>query len=99
MVMTVEWTAAPDAVRMFRRLHETSTNTMGQNTISHRGKTYFFEPDYVTHPDGAITGEIYRLDGDRNVVETKRFRIEPTGKVSADHVLKRAAKRAMEGES
>lgn len=94
----MDWTASPDAARMFRRLHNQSDNTMGQNTISHRGKTYFFEPDYVTHPDGAITGEIYRLDGDRSIVETKPFRIEPTGKVSADHVMKQAAKRAIEGK-
>ena len=91
----MEWSAAPGAVQMFRRLHNACINTMGQNTFVHRGKTYFFEPDYFTHADGAITVEIHRLDNAKNVVETKRFRIEPTGKVSADHVLKQLAKRVM----
>ncbi|MDD4051226.1 MAG: hypothetical protein PHR28_04920 [candidate division Zixibacteria bacterium] len=90
------WTAAPEAVVTFRQLQNAcQTNIPGQNTVLYRGKTYCFEPDYVTHPDGAITGEIHRFDRDNNVVETKPFHIDPSGKIQADYVLRQIRKRAM----
>lgn len=73
------------AEAMMKVLQETSTpeNARSSNTWDHKGQTYFYE---VTrdHPDGAITGTVYRnLPDGEHCRRAGRVRIEPDGTISA----------------
>ena len=37
---------------------------------------YTFEPDYVTHDDGSITGDIFTVDQSQNVKRIEPFKID-----------------------
>lgn len=54
------------------------------------GERFFFEVSHTEHEDGAITGQIFRLDS-VGAIRTSTFRIEGDGRVSrAPEILRRA---------
>lgn len=56
--------------------------TQSQNVYrNRRGDKQFWEHDRVEHADGAITGEIWRYNGNNNCIRVCGFRIEPNGDV------------------
>ncbi len=56
--------------------------TGSQNVFESNGHRYFFEASRREHPDGAITGTIYRFLGDTKCQNAGSFRIEGDGTVS-----------------
>src|SRR6266849_4054757 len=72
-------------------------STKSQNTYVVKGQTYFWEHSRREHPDGAITGSIFRItelkaDGRQMVRPAGAFRIDGDGKVKlAPKFLREAA--------
>jgi hypothetical protein len=58
---------------------------------------YTFEPDYVTHDDGSITGDIFTVDQSQNVKRIEPFKIDADGTVTHGGPLKKFAKKMIRG--
>ncbi len=60
-------------------------------------RMYTFEPDYVTHDDGSITGDIFTVDQSQNVKRIEPFKIDADGTVTRGGPLKKFAKKMIRG--
>lgn len=56
-------------------------------------RVYTFEPDYVTHDDGSITGDLYTIDQAQNVKSIEQFKIDANGVITQGAPLKKFAKK------
>lgn len=70
--------AASDVEKAWSNMCLTQTGL--SNTFRSGNRTYFYEVDSVEHPDGSITGNVFRLAGDL-AHEAGTFKIDGQGKV------------------
>lgn len=55
--------------------------TGSQNVWTKKGNRYFFETSRREHPDGSITGSVYKFTSDDYVAKIGSFKIDPDGNI------------------
>ena len=77
------WSCSNESYKTMERWQNTCiAQTGSSNTFVLKGQKFFFEPSRTEHNDGAITGSIYRFEGENHARKCASFRIEGDGKVS-----------------
>ena len=93
------WNASAKATATYRRLIEACDEFKFDipRTFIVNKRMYTFEPDYVTHDDGSITGDIFTVDQSQNVKWIEPFKIDADGTVTRGGPLKKFAKKMIRG--
>ena len=89
------WNASAKATATYQRLIEACDEFKFDlaKTFIVGKRVYTFEPDYMTHADGSITGDIFTVDQVQNVKRIEPFRIDANGKVTQNAPLKKFAQK------
>jgi len=80
--MTMGWSCSVKASNVERAWSRACTAQTGDsNTFQSGGQTYFYEVSRTEHPDGAITGTVFRMVSKTHARPSGTFRISGDGEV------------------